>query len=145
MTHVDARVDGIRAALTAEYAAVYGYGVVGAHLRGAALAEASRALAWHQGREALLRAALSARGAEVPAPEAAYVLPFPVSSAVTAARLATALEEGVGTVYANLVADGEGGDRQDAAVALGQCALRAAQWRGFSVPFPGLPERAASG
>jgi uncharacterized protein DUF4439 len=139
------RVDAVRAALAAEYAAVYGYGVVGAHLRGAALVQASRALAWHQGREPLLRAALSAEGADVPAPEAAYVLPFPVASAVTAARLATALEEGVGAVYADLVAAGESSDRQDAALALGQCALRAAQWRGFSVPFPGLPERDRSG
>jgi hypothetical protein len=93
----------------------------------------------------VLSSALSAAGAEVPAAQPAYVLPFPVTTAATAVRLATALEDGVAAAYANLVGAAEGGGRQDAALALGQCAVRAAQWRGYSVPFPGLPERSTSG
>jgi hypothetical protein len=137
--------DALTAALSAEYAAVYGYGVVGAHERGVARIRAARAMAWHQGRRPVLSAALSAAGAEVPTAQPAYVLPFPVTNSVSAGRLATALEDGVAAAYANLVSAAEGGTRQDAATALAQCATRAAQWRGYSVPFPGLPERAATG
>jgi hypothetical protein len=137
--------DALTAALSAEYAASYGYGVVGAHTSGVARARATRALAAHQGRQAPLAAALAAAGADPPDPQPAYVLPFPVTSATAAARLATTLEDGVAAAYANVVAAAEGGARQDAAVALGECAARAAQWRGYSIPFPGLPERAGAG
>jgi hypothetical protein len=135
-------VDAARTALVAEYAAAYGYGVVGAHTRGAARAQATRGLAWHEQQQSALRTALSAEGAEVPTPEPAYVLPFAVTSATSAVRLAVALEDGVAAAYAELVGATESGARQAAAVALAQCAVRGAQWRGFSVPFPGLPERA---
>jgi len=137
--------DALAAALSAEYAAAYGYGVVGAHTTGVARARATRALAGHQAGQAPLAAALAAAGAEAPVPQPAYVLPFPVTSTTTAARLATALEDGVAAAYADLVGAAEGGARQDAALALGACAARAAQWRGYSIPFPGLPERAGAG
>lgn len=137
--------DALAAALSAEYAAAYGYGVVGAHSRGLARTRAIRATAWHQARQPVLAAALSAAGAEIPVAQPAYVLPFPVTGSTTAARLASALEEGSAAAYANLVSAAEGGTRHDAALALGQCAVRAAQWRGYSVPFPGLPERTTTG
>jgi hypothetical protein len=134
-------VDAARAALTAEYVAAYGYGVVGAHTRGAAQAQAGRALAWHQEQQTVLRTTLSAQGAELPMPEAAYVLPFAVTGTTSAARLAVALEDGAAAAYADLAGATESGQRQAAALALAQCAVRGAQWRGYSVAFPGLPER----
>jgi hypothetical protein len=137
--------DAARAALVAEYAATYGYGVVGAHSRGAAQAQAARALSWHEQQESVLRTTLSAEGAELPVPEPAYVLPFAVTGPVSAARLAALLEDGAAQAYADLVGATESGDRQAAALALATCAVRAAQWRGSSVPFPGLPERSAGG
>jgi hypothetical protein len=137
-------VTATTAVLSAEYAAVYGYGVVGAHTVGAARAQAGRALAWHLSRQPALEAALSAAGAELPSAEPAYVLPFAVTNSAGAVRLATALEQGAAAAYADLVAATESGERQAAALALSACAVRAAQWRGFSVPFPGLPERATS-
>jgi hypothetical protein len=138
-------VEAASAALVAEYAAAYGYGVVGAHTRGVAQAQATRALGWHEQQQSVLRTALAAQGAEVPAREAAYVLPFAVTGTISAARLAVVLEDGAAAAYADLVGATESGDRQAAALALAQCAVRAAQWRGSSVPFPGLPERASSG
>jgi hypothetical protein len=143
-TTVRSATTATQAALAAEYAAVYGYGVVGAHTSGAARAQASRALAWHQARQPVLAAALTSAGAKLPTSAPAYVLPFAVTDAADAARLATALEQGVAATYADLVAATESGERQAAALALSDCAVRAAQWRGFSVPFPGLPERATS-
>jgi Domain of unknown function (DUF4439) len=136
-------LDAARTALLAEYAAAYGYGVVGAHVRGAAQAQAARALDWHQQQQSVLRTTLSAQGAEVPPPEPAYVLPFLVTGATSAARLAVILEDGTAAAYADLVGATESGARQAAALGLAQCAVRSAQWRGSSVPFPGLPERAA--
>lgn len=137
-------VAATRAALAAEYAAAYGFGVVGAHSTGAARVRAARGLAWHRAQQDPLRAALTRAGAAAPAPQPAYQLPFPVTGAVAAARLAATLEDGVAAAYADLVAASEGGDRQTAALALGACAVRAAQWRGSSEPFPGLAERATS-
>jgi hypothetical protein len=132
------------AALSAEYAAAYGYGVVGAHCSGAARVRATRALAWHRAQQSPLRAALTRAGVALPAPQPAYELPFAVTDPAAALRLATVLEQGVAATYADLVAASEGGDRQTAALALAACAVRAAQWRGYSVPFPGLPERSTT-
>lgn len=137
--------EALQAALAAEYAAAYGYGVVGAHVTGLARTRAGLALTWHQGRQPTLAGALGSAGATAAPPQAAYVLPFPVTNATTAARLATSLEDGVGAAYADVVGAAEGGQRQEAALALGACAARAAQWRGYSIPFPGLPERATAG
>ena len=120
MTVIDAHERG----LAAEYAAAYGYGVVGAHTTGAARTQAGRALAWHQDQQAALLTALTSAGAHGPAPDPAYVLPFAVTSATAARRLAAVLEDGVAAAYADLVAGATAGDRQSAALALGQCAVR---------------------
>jgi hypothetical protein len=132
----------VQAVLSAEFAAVFGYGVVGAHLAGAARSQASRAMAWHQLQQSGLSLTLSAAGETVPLPEPAYTLPFAVTSARSAVRLAARLEDDVAATYANLVAATAGDERMGAALALGACAVRATQWSGASIPFPGLPERA---
>lgn len=137
-------IEAARSALAAEYAAAYGYGVVGAFTTGAARRQAARALAWHQAQQPLLLATVSSAGGDPPSSQPAYVLPFAVTNAVAAARLGATLEEGVAAAYAGLVEQSASGDRRNAALALAQCAVRAAQWRGYSVPFPGLPERAVS-
>jgi hypothetical protein len=136
-----AEIDALQAALAAEFAAVYGYGVVGAHTAGAARATALQALAWHQSQQPTLTASLTAAAARPVTAEPAYALPFPVTGAASAARLAASLESGVAATYADLVGQAEGADRLFAADALATCATRAALWSGSSVPFPGLPER----
>jgi hypothetical protein len=116
-----ALVPALQAVLAGEFAAVYGYGVVGAHVAPAARAQALRALAWHQAQQPALSTAIAA-----------------------AARLATTLEERVGATYADLVAAAQDPERTLAADALAACAVRAAQWSGVSEAFPGLPERAGA-
>jgi hypothetical protein len=140
----EAEVVATQAVLAAEFAAVYGYGVVGAHTLGAARAQAIRALAWHQAQQPVLTASLVAAGAKPVAAEPAYVLPFPVNGSVAAGRLAAQLEDGVAGAYADLVGATASDKRRAAAVALGACAVRATQWQGFTVAFPGLPERATA-
>jgi hypothetical protein len=74
-----------------------------------------------------------------------YALPFPVPDAGAAVRLAAELEERVAGVYSDLVRASAGERRREAAGALREAAVRAVRWRGESVAFPGLAERAAAG
>ena len=74
----------------------------------------------------------------------AYALPFPVPDSAAAVRLAAELEDRVAGVYSDLVRAPRDGRRGTAAEALREAAVRAVRWRGESVAFPGLAERAAT-
>ncbi|MER6540291.1 ferritin-like domain-containing protein [Streptomyces sp. 900105755] len=135
----------LQAALAAEHAAVYGYGVVGGRIGGQRLAEARSAYDAHRaGRDALVREVRDLGGAPVAA-SAAYALPFAVTDTATAVRLAAELEARVADVYSDLVRASSGERRGSAAAALREAAVRAVRWSGESVAFPGLAERAGSG
>ncbi len=134
-----AAAEALQAALAAEHAAVYGYGIVGAHLSGERRDRARAAWNAHRAARDRLRSLLRAAG-QSPSPAAPdYSLPFPVRSADAAVRLATRLEERVAGAYAEVVAAGDAKLRRFAANEMRECALRATGWRGSSVPFPGLP------
>ncbi len=83
-----AAVRALQVALTAEHAAVYGYGVAGAHLAGARQKAAARAWAGHMAAQDTLAAMITALGAEPVAAAPAYRLPFPVRNAPAAILLA---------------------------------------------------------
>ena len=134
-------VDALQQALAGEHAAVWGYAVVGAHLRAAALDSARAALTAHLSRRDRLVARVRDLGGAPVAAEPAYALPHPVRSASDAEVLATDLEEKVAAVWADVVAATSGADRTAAVAALSDAAVRGALWRGGSVPFPGMPER----
>ncbi|MFD9910193.1 ferritin-like domain-containing protein [Streptomyces sp. NPDC059063] len=138
-----AELKAVQAALRAEHAAVYGYGVVGGRIGDARRAEARTAYDAHRARRDELRRAVRALDGEPEASAAAYALPFPVPDSAAAVRLAAELEERVAGVYADLVRAAGGARRRAAADALREAAVRAARWRGGSVAFPGLAERAA--
>ncbi|MFB7402752.1 ferritin-like domain-containing protein [Streptomyces rubiginosohelvolus] len=133
----------VQAALAAEHAAVYGYGVLGGRLDGKQGAEARSAHDAHRARrDALARTARDLGGRPV-ASNAAYALPFAVPDGPAAVRLAAVLEDRIAGAYADLVRATEGERRGDAAGALREAAVRSARWRGGNVAFPGLAERAA--
>lgn len=134
-------VDALQKALAGEHAAVWGYAVVGAHVRGASLASARAALTVHLARRDRLAARVRDLGGTPVAAEPAYELPHPVRTASDAEVLATDLEEKVAAVWADAVAATTGADRTAAVAALSDAAVRGALWRGGSVPFPGMPER----
>ncbi|MGW0599561.1 ferritin-like domain-containing protein [Streptomyces sp. NPDC002776] len=135
----------LQAALAAEHAAVYGYGVVGGRIREGRRAEARGAYDAHRARrDALVREVLDLGGEPVAA-EPGYSLPFAVSGPAAAARLAAEVEDRVAGVYSDLVRAATGERRRTAAEALREAAVRAVRWRGESVAFPGLAERAATG
>ncbi|MDT9700725.1 ferritin-like domain-containing protein [Streptomyces sp. P17] len=135
----------LQAALAAEHAAVYGYGVVGGRIREGRRTEARGAYDAHRARrDALVREVLDLGGEPVAA-EPGYALPFAVPDSSAAARLAAEVEDRVAGVYSDLVRASTGERRRTAAGALREAAVRAVRWRGESVAFPGLAERAASG
>ncbi|MGI5340381.1 ferritin-like domain-containing protein [Streptomyces sp. CA-181903] len=134
-----------QAALAAEHAAVYGYGVVGARAGEERAQEAREAYEAHQGRRDALRRTVRDLGGAPVAADAAYTLPFPVPDAPAAVRLAAELESRVTAVYADLVAAAEGALRGEAAAALREAAVRGTRWRGSSVAFPGLAGRLPAG
>ena len=97
-------VSALQAALTAEHAAVYGYGVVGAHLTGSRQATATSDWVAHQEARDTLEAMLQARGAQPVAAAVAYRLPVAVRTPAQAASLAVLLEDRITTAYLGLVA-----------------------------------------
>ena len=101
---VSASVAALQGALAAEHAAVYGYGVVGAMLAGTGQADARTDWTAHQVARDNLATMLTGLGATPVAASPAYQLPFAVTSAQSAARLAATLEEGVTRAYLALVA-----------------------------------------
>ncbi|MFD5077027.1 ferritin-like domain-containing protein [Streptomyces sp. NPDC058371] len=138
-----AQLKAVQAALGAEHAAVYGYGVVGGRIRETRRAEARTAYDAHRARRDELERVVRDLGGKPVAAAAAYALPFAVPDAAAAVRLAAELEERVAGVYGDLVRATEGERRRAAADALREAAVRAVRWRGESVAFPGLAERAA--
>ncbi|MFF4764088.1 ferritin-like domain-containing protein [Streptomyces sp. NPDC001292] len=138
------RLEALQAALAAEHAAVYGYGVVGGRIGEGRRAEARSAYDAHRAhRDALVREVRDLGGQPVAA-AAAYALPFPVPDSAAAVRFAAELEERVAGVYSDLVRASAGARRREAAGALREAAVRAVRWRGESVAFPGLAERAGA-
>jgi hypothetical protein len=132
-------VSALQAALTAEHAAVYGYGVVGAHLTGGRQATATSDWVAHQKARDALEAMVQARGAQPAAAAVAYRLPVQVRTPAGAASLAVLLEERITTAYLGLVALDIPAVRTFGAQQVQASALRAAYWRGSTVAFPGLP------
>ena len=140
----DAELKALQAALAAEHAAVYGYGVVGGRIGEARRADARSAYDAHRARRDELARAVRDLGGTPEAASAAYVLPFPVTDTAAAIRFAAELEERVADVYSDLVRAATGDRRRMAAGALREAAVRAVRWSGESVAFPGLAERAGT-
>ena len=136
---IRAELQALQAALAAEHAAVYGYGVAGAILTGADNAAARADWESHMKARDTLQAMITKLGATPVAASAAYELPFTVRDARSARRLAAALEEGVTQAYLGLVAVTNETLRTFGALAMLPPADRAVAWRGSTVAFPGMP------
>jgi Domain of unknown function (DUF4439) len=135
--------EALSVALTAEHAAIFGYGVVGAHLDPDGQNAARACEAVHRDRRDAISLRIAAAGG-VPAPAAAaYALPFPVVDPASAMKLAVALEEGAAGAWRTALGGTTGDDRKVALDALTACALQATRWRGragitpVTIPFPG--------
>jgi aspartate/methionine/tyrosine aminotransferase len=136
----DPKLAAAQAALAAEHAAVYGYGVVGAWAGEPHRAEVDRLYTAHRQRRDALRRTVRELGGTPVAAAAGYALPFAVNDGPAALALAAVLEERLAGAYADLVRAGEGRTRLEAAEELRRAALRAARWSGGPLAFPGLAE-----
>jgi hypothetical protein len=133
-----AAVPALQAALAAENAAIFGYGVVGAHLTGSSQTAAGQDWTGHNQARDTLTAMISRLGAAPAAAQASYRLPFRVHDPASAMKLAAYLEDGVTQAYLGLVAVSDQRLRRYGALAMQQAAQRAAFWRGTTQAFPGL-------
>jgi hypothetical protein len=138
MSAAPGTVRALQSALTAEHAAIYGYGVVGAYLTGGQQAAATSDWVAHQLARDRLEALLRSFGARPAAAAVAYGLPTTVRNSSQAAALAVVLEDRIATAYLGLVALSDTTIREFGALQVRASALRAAVWRGSTVAFPGL-------
>jgi len=131
-------VAALQAALAAEDAAIFGYGVAGAHLSGSRQSAAERYWTGHNKARDTLTVMISGLGASPVAAQAFYQLPFPVHDAASAMALAAYLEDGVTRAYLGIVAVSDRQLRTFGALAMQASAERAAFWRGTTEAFPGV-------
>ncbi|MBL7253597.1 ferritin-like domain-containing protein [Paractinoplanes lichenicola] len=135
------------AALAAEEAAIYAYGVLGVHLGGRGdVTEARAAEQAHRGRRDYVVAKLAQLGASAAPSPAGYALPFAVTDRASALKLAIHVEDGVAQAWRPLLPATTGADRTTALAAMTEAAVRATRWRRLAavspvtLPFPGRPE-----
>ncbi len=133
-----APVFALQDALAAEDAAIFGYGVAGAHLSGTGQAAAEQDWTRHSEARDQLVTMIARLGAAPVAARAFYQLPFAVHDAASARDLAAYLEDGVTRAYLGLVAVSDQQLRSFGALAMQGSAERAAFWRGSTQAFPGL-------
>ena len=139
MTASSTEIAALQGALAAEHAAVYGYGVVGAMLAGTEQADARTDWTAHQVARDTLAAMLTRLGATPVAASPAYELPFAVTSAESAEKLAATIEDGVTRAYLGLVAVNDQTLRAFAAQSMQVTANRSTAWSGSTLAFPGMP------
>lgn len=137
-------LEGLQAALAAEHAALYLYGVYGGRTSQAAepgLYDALlRGYRDHRSRRDRLRLEVSDLGAD-PVPAAvAYRLPARLETPRSISRAALTTERACAQTYAALVASTVGRQRRWAVTALGEVALQQLRVGGRPEAFPGAPE-----
>jgi uncharacterized protein DUF4439 len=134
------------AALLAEQAAIYAYGLIGVRLTGVGdRAEARSAEQEHrQRRDALIGWMDQLKASQAAAP-AGYQLPFPVIDRASALKLAIKVEDGVAQAWRALLPVTRDAGRVTVLAAQTAAAVRATRWRRLAevtpvtMAFPGRP------
>jgi ferritin-like protein len=136
----------LAAALAAEEAAIYAYGLIGVNLTARAeRADARAAEAVHRARRDVLVSRLAELGASTAPAPPGYDLPFEVTDRAGALKLAIRVEDGVAQAWRAALPVTQGADRGTGLGALTDAAVRATRWRRLAgvtpltMPFPGRP------
>ena len=138
-------------AVAAEHAAIYGYGLVSAHVMADDNKLVSESIAEHRNRREAAVTLMTERSIKVPMPAVGYQLPMAVDSPAAAATLAIRMESDCAVAWRAVLEQTSGGDNAEqdrafAGKALTECAVLAARWRvvqgGWPVTeaFPGGSE-----
>ncbi|AMY18799.1 MULTISPECIES: ferritin-like domain-containing protein [Nocardiaceae] len=146
MTDLGPEQQALVDALAAEHAAVFAYGVVAAFSNPTRDPLVAQYAADHRARRDATIDALTAADVDAPPAAAGYTVPFPVTDAVAAARLAQQVEEDTAVAWRSVIERARSAPTREAAVvALTDAARRAASWRAIlgifpsTVAFPGTP------
>lgn len=133
----------MQAALAAEHAAVYAYGVCGGVLDAGSSAgvRARDGYLAHQLRRKRLQRALRSLDAEPVAALPGYDLSTPVTDIGSASRLARLVEDRCAAVYADLVRRSTPPVRRLAVDWLSEAATRGLDWSAEPTAFPGFQDR----
>lgn len=134
------------AALEAEHAAVYAYGVIAAFANPTRSAQVDADVAAHRALRDALIDSLKAAGTTPPRAAAGYTTPFPVVDPISAAHLAAQTESDVCVAWRSVVENGDSAETRGFATdALTATAVRCALWRSalgldpWTLAFPGQP------
>lgn len=137
-------IDALQAALAAEHAVIWGYGVVGAEVADTQQSDVRAVEQTHRTRRDDTAALLRSLAAEPTGAAAYYELPFPVTDPVAGLRLAVHLEDGAAAAWRFVLSQTEDAElRRTALDALIEAALQATRWRltagtrPATVAFPG--------
>jgi hypothetical protein len=116
--------------VAAEHAAIYGYGVVSAHVLPQDNELVSQAVAEHRDRREAALKILAERSVTAPLPAPGYQLPMVVGAQKSAAKLAVQMESDCAVAWRAVLEQSDSDqDREFGTKALTQCAVLAARWR----------------
>jgi hypothetical protein len=130
-------VEALNVVLAGEYAAIYAYGIVAAHVTGEQQTRALTGMADHRQQRDRLRARIIEQGGTPVAGEAVYQLPAPVTSPKQARDLACLVEDRLSGQWAAVAAASEDREATTAALTAVQCSVRATSWTGSAPVWPG--------
>lgn len=135
----------VQEALTAEHAAIWAYGEIGATVTADLRPAVGVVDQAHRARRATVEALLVAAGQVPVESEPGYQLPAAVTDPTTAIGLAAEIEDGLAAAWRFVLGESDDTDvRALATAVLSECAVQALRWRQTigpvtSVPaFPGL-------
>lgn len=129
--------DDLAAALTAEYAAVFAWGLIGAQTTEDRRALARTALARHEAARTWLRQQYADAGQEAPGAASAYDTGR-VTTPEQAAALAVQVELACIPAWSKVAASGDAAQRAYAAAQAQADATRAMTWGAVAAAFPGM-------
>nr|WP_083448903.1 ferritin-like domain-containing protein [Actinoplanes rectilineatus] len=136
-------MEQLAAALAAEEAAIYAYGLIGVHLKDNEQDRARAAEQEHRERRDLLVDRLDELKASAAPNPPGYALPFEVADRTSALRLAVHIEDGVAQAWRVVLPVTTDTERADALSAMTDSAIRATRWRKLggitplTMAFPG--------
>jgi hypothetical protein len=138
-------IDALQAALAAEHAALWAYGLVAAYDPKAAAA-VTAAITSHQNTRDVAANLIVQGGATPVGPDPAYTTPHAVTDAATALALALTIESDCAAAWRSVAGHTDDSTLRGTALsALTDCAMRMVSWRQaagdktVTIPFPGAP------